>query len=53
MDIIISNLRMTEIVFETLVFSLFNHLNRPIVRQNFIILSRRESNRSYSIDFLL
>jgi hypothetical protein len=33
-------------VFETLVFSPFNHLTRLIVRENFIILSRRESNKS-------
>jgi hypothetical protein len=34
-------------VFETLVFSPLNHLTRLIARENFIILSRRESNKSH------
>jgi hypothetical protein len=33
-------------VFETLVFSPLNHLTRLIAQENFIILSRRESNKS-------
>jgi len=37
----------TEMVFETLVFSPLNHLTRLIARKNFIILSRRESNKSH------
>jgi hypothetical protein len=37
----------TEMVFETLVFSPFNHLTRLIARENFIILSHRESNKSH------
>jgi hypothetical protein len=36
----------TEMVFETLVCSPLNHLTRLIARENFIILSRRESNKS-------
>jgi hypothetical protein len=35
-----------EMVFEKLGFSPLNHLTRLIARENFIILSRRESNRS-------
>jgi hypothetical protein len=34
-------------VFETLVFSPFNHLTRLVARENLIILSRRENSRSY------
>jgi hypothetical protein len=37
----------TEMVLETLVFSLFNHLTRLVTREDFIIHSRRESSRSY------
>jgi hypothetical protein len=37
----------TEMVFETLVFSPLNHLTLLIARENFIILSRRESNKSH------
>jgi hypothetical protein len=37
----------TEMVFETLVYSQLNHLTRLIARENFIILSRRESNKSH------
>jgi len=33
-------------VFETLVCSPLNHLTRLIARENFIILSHRESNKS-------
>jgi hypothetical protein len=36
----------TEMVFKTSVFSPLNHLTRLIARENFIILSRRESNKS-------
>jgi hypothetical protein len=36
----------TEMVFETLVCSPLNHLTRLIARENFIILSRRKSNKS-------
>jgi len=36
-------------VFETLVCSLLNHLTRLIAREHFIILSRRESNKSHNI----
>jgi hypothetical protein len=36
----------TEMVFETLVFLPLNHLIRPIARENFILLSRRESSKS-------
>jgi hypothetical protein len=36
----------TEMVFETLVFSLLNHLTWLIAREN-IILSHRESNKSH------
>jgi hypothetical protein len=39
----------TEMVFETLVCSPLNHLTRLIARENFIILSRRESNKSHYI----
>jgi hypothetical protein len=39
----------TEIVFEMLVFSLLNHLTRLIARENFIILSRQESDKSHDI----
>jgi hypothetical protein len=39
----------TEMVFETLLFSPFNHLTRLTGRENFIILSRQESNRSYNM----
>jgi len=35
-------------VFETLVCSTLNHLTPLIARENFIILSRRESNKSQS-----
>jgi hypothetical protein len=38
----------TEMVFETLVCSTLNHLTPLIARENFIILSRRESNKSQS-----
>jgi hypothetical protein len=37
----------TKMVFETVVFSLLNHLTRLIAREYFIILSRRESNKSH------
>jgi hypothetical protein len=37
----------TEMVFETLVFSLLNHLTQMIARENFIILSCWESNKSH------
>jgi hypothetical protein len=37
---------------ETLVFSPLNHFTRLIVRENFIILSRRESNKSHICNFL-
>jgi hypothetical protein len=36
----------TKMVFETLVCSPLNHLTRLIARENFIILSLRESNKS-------
>jgi hypothetical protein len=39
----------TEMVLETLVFSPFNHLTRLVAREDFIIHSRRESSRSYTI----
>jgi hypothetical protein len=39
-------------VFETLVFSPFNQLTRLIARENFIILSRRESNKSHRLRLL-
>jgi hypothetical protein len=39
----------TEMVFETLAFSPLNHLTLLIARENFIILSRRESNKSHLI----
>jgi hypothetical protein len=39
--------KMTDMVFETLVFSPFKHLTRLTARQNFIILIHRESTRSY------
>jgi hypothetical protein len=38
-------------VLETLVLSTFNHLTRLLARENFIILSRRESLKSYIINF--
>jgi hypothetical protein len=34
-------------VFETLVWLPLNHLTRLIARENFIILSRQESNKSH------
>jgi hypothetical protein len=37
----------TEMVFETLVCSPLNHMTRLIARENFIILSRRESNKCH------
>jgi len=40
-------------VLETLVLSTFNHLTRLVARENFIILSRRESLKSYMKDFLV
>jgi hypothetical protein len=43
----------TEMVFETLVFSPLNHLTRLTARENFIILSRRESNKSHLILFVI
>jgi hypothetical protein len=39
----------TEIVFEMLVFSLFNHLTQLIAWENFNILSHWESYRSYNL----
>jgi hypothetical protein len=39
-------------VFETLVFSPLNHLTRLIARENFIIFSRRESNKFHLMHFL-
>jgi hypothetical protein len=36
-----------EMVFETLVFSPLNHLTWLIARENFIILSRQESNKCH------
>jgi len=36
-----------EMVFETSVYSLFSYLTRLMARENFIILSRRESKVSY------
>jgi len=48
MDIHTSTLRTrTEMIFEMLVFSPFNHLNQVIAQENFIILSCQESIRSY------
>jgi hypothetical protein len=45
---IFSALKMkTQIVFETLVFSLFNHLRWLVVREYFIVHCGRESYRSY------
>jgi hypothetical protein len=38
----------TEMVFEMLVFSPFNHLTQLTAQDNFIILSHWESNRSYN-----
>jgi len=35
-------------VFETLVFSLLNHLTWLIAQENFIIRSRQESNESHN-----
>jgi hypothetical protein len=35
------------VVFETSVFSSLNHLTQLIAQENFIILSRRESNKSH------
>jgi hypothetical protein len=37
----------TEMVFETLVCSPLNHMTQLIARENFIMLSRRESNKSH------
>jgi hypothetical protein len=37
----------TEMVFETFVCSPLNHLTWLIAQENFIILSRRESNKSH------
>jgi hypothetical protein len=42
----------TEMVFKTLVFSLLNHLTQLIAQENFIILSRQESNKSH-LNYLL
>jgi hypothetical protein len=42
----------TELVLQTSVFSPFNQLTRLVVRDNFIILSRRESFRSYMTSFV-
>jgi hypothetical protein len=42
----------TEMVLETLVFSPFDHLTRLVARENFIILSRRESSRSYIMNIV-
>jgi hypothetical protein len=42
----------TEMVFETLVPTKLNHLTRQIARENVIILSRRESIKSYKISFV-
>jgi hypothetical protein len=39
--------RRPEMGFETLVFSLLNQLTWLIAQENFIILSRRESNKSH------
>jgi hypothetical protein len=39
-------------VLETLVLFTFNHLTRLVARDNFIILSRRESLKSYIIEQL-
>jgi hypothetical protein len=39
-------------VFETLVFSPLKHLIRLIARENLIILSRRESNKSHMYKLL-
>jgi len=38
----------TEMLFETLISSLLNHLTWLIARENFIILSHWESNKSHS-----
>jgi hypothetical protein len=37
-----------EMVFETLVSTKLNHLTQLITRENFIILTRRESIKSYT-----
>jgi hypothetical protein len=42
----------TEMVFETLVCSPLNHLTPLIDRENFIILSHRESNKSNCYEML-
>jgi hypothetical protein len=42
----------TQMVLETLVFSLLNHLTWLISRENFIILSRWESNKSQNKSFI-
>jgi hypothetical protein len=39
-----------EMVFETLVFSLLNHLTQLVAQENFIILSRWESNKPHFIE---
>jgi hypothetical protein len=43
----------TEMVFQTLVSTKLNHLTRFITRENFIILTRRESIKSYILLLLL
>jgi hypothetical protein len=43
----------TDMVFETLVFSPLNNLTRLIARENFIIFSRRESNKSHTNNVFL